>query len=162
MGVAQHVGLLHFTEQEGWPRPYSATWLCSNPIFKFGGSGDGLFMGRHRRGSERQQRREGKQPLDVATAALTADGDSYWGRAEDRRKQAETVLLVAAERLVLRGERFSLLPLSFSLSSTVPEGEGAPVVPGLVSCPSISQQLKHRCDRNGGCDHGEGRHTQVL
>lgn len=73
------------------------------------------------------------------------------------------MVLVAAERFVFRGEGLSLSPLPVSLSSTVPEGEGAPVVPGLVSCPSISkQQLKQHCDRNGDSDQGEGRHKEVL
>lgn len=71
------------------------------------------------------------------------------------------MVLAAAERFVFRGERLSV-PRCHSLSSAVPEGEGAPVVPGLVSGPSISQKLQRRCDRNGDCDHGEGRHIEVL
>lgn len=41
-----------------------------------------------------------------------------------------------------------------SLSSTVPAGEGASAVPGLVSCPSIPQELRPgHCDRRGDCEN---------
>lgn len=104
-----------------WPRDYVPI-----PYLNSEARETDCFMGRHRRGSQRQQQwREGKQPLDVATAAPTVYGDSYWGRAEDRRKQAETVLLVAAERVVLRGK-------------------------AVLSSPSVILSLFH-CARGGGC-----------
>lgn len=101
VGVARHVGLLHLTAREsckrfalatppGRPRdyvpiPYLNTEAretdCPWAVTAEGASGS--------------SGEKGKQPLDVATAAVTAQGgDSYCGRAEERRKQAGTVCLL--------------------------------------------------------------------
>lgn len=106
------------------------------------------------RGRGREKRKKKKKLL----RRHSGGDDSYNRRSKERRKKRGDCGILVSEQLVFRGRAYLVFlfpPLCcHSLSSTEPAGEGASAVPGLVTCPSIPQELRQgHCDRNGDSEN---------
>lgn len=147
-----------------WPRPCFATWY-GPALYLIRGWGEARAPHRSwavtAEGPWQQQqppRRGGTQPLDVAADTLTAHAAALLRKTQTSR---DCVAPRAAELCVFRGKRLSFPPaVILSLSSAGPEGEGAPVVPGLVTRPSI-RSASPAATRAQAAVKG-GRHVEVL
>lgn len=129
--------------------------VCSNPVFKSGSLKVVLFMNwkpvqsrkqlQHR---IRRKKRWGKKKkktlsgLGIALEVTTVTG----GGAKTKERACESP---GCQSRWCFNRVCAVSVCCHSLSSTVPAGEGALAVPGLVLCPSIPQEL---CDRTGDCE----------
>lgn len=124
-------------------RPPVCHVVCSNPVFK---SGSLMCC------SWTENRCNPGSSSNTESEALwfmhrTGGDDSCRRRSKDKRKRELVRSLVQSRWCFNRVCAVSVC--CHSLSSTVPAGEGALAVPGLVLCPSIPQEL---CDSAGDCE----------
>ncbi|XP_041835765.1 AMP deaminase 2-like isoform X2 [Melanotaenia boesemani] len=103
--------------------------------------------------TQNQRKRGGQKnclssTLKVATVSAREE--------KETQKKGNSVILVSEQPVFWREHTLcrSSLICCHSLSSTVPAGEGASAVPGLVRCPSIPQEHNQgHCNHNGDCEN---------
>lgn len=133
--------------------PLSCHVVCTNPVFKSGSLKAVLFMHCKPVRSRKQlwqNQRDREEERGGGNCLSSAQKEATLTAAETKGGELWDLGVRAA--LCLQSVR-SLCLLAFFLSSTVPAGEGPSAVPGLLTCPSIPQELKQgHCCHNGDCE----------